>query len=71
MVLAATGQTVCTSCGKLHDPGLAALLNLAEEAERIGKIGRHTVVPPYTALLNLAQAADNFVTKANAMASAD
>jgi hypothetical protein len=63
LVLADTQQPVCDSCGKRHDPALAALVALADEAERVGKIGRHTVVPPYTALLNLAQAADNFAAK--------
>ena len=28
--------------------------------QRVGKIGRHTVFPPYTALLDLARAADNY-----------
>lgn len=63
LVLATTQQAVCPPCGKHHDPALAALVQLADEAERIGKIGRHTVVPPYTALLELAQAADNFAAK--------
>ena len=60
IVLADTQQPVCQGCGRRHDPALAALVQLADEAERVGRIGRHTVVPPYTALLELAQAADNF-----------
>lgn len=64
LVLAGTDRPVCYPCGKRHDPPLAALVQLADEAQRVGKIGRHTVVPPYTALLDLAQAADNFATKA-------
>ncbi len=63
LVLAASQQPVCEPCGKRHAPPLAALAQLADEAERVGKIGRHTVVPPYTALLELAQAADNFTAK--------
>jgi hypothetical protein len=62
LVLADTGQPVCSSCGKRHDPPLASLVLLADEARRVGRIGRHTVVPPYTALLELAQAADNFAS---------
>lgn len=62
LVLAGTQQLVCQGCGKRHDPALAALVQLADEAERVGRIGRHTVVPPYTALLELAQAADNFAS---------
>lgn len=60
LVLADTQQPVCQPCGKRHAPTLAALAELADEAERVGKIGRHTVVPPYTALLDLAHAADKF-----------
>lgn len=63
LVLAESKQPVCDPCAKRHDPTLAALAALADEAERVGKIGRHTVVPPYAALLELAQAADNFVAK--------
>jgi hypothetical protein len=62
LVLALTQEPVCQGCGRRHDPALAALVQLADEAERVGRIGRHTVVPPYTALLELAQAADNFAS---------
>ena len=41
---------------------LAALVQLADEADRVGRIGRHTVFPPYTALLDLARAADRYAT---------
>ncbi len=51
---------VCADCGRRHAPSLAALLQLAGAAERVGRIGRHTVFPPYTALLELARAADNY-----------
>ena len=55
-LVTADGQPVCPDCGKRHAPSLAALAQLASEAERVGKIGRHTVFPPYTALLDLASA---------------
>jgi hypothetical protein len=63
LVEAYTQRPVCQGCGKRHDPAMAALVHLADEAERVGRIGRHTVVPPYTALLELAQAADNYAAK--------
>ncbi|MFO0876226.1 MAG: hypothetical protein U0840_02545 [Gemmataceae bacterium] len=63
LVLAATQQPVCQSCGRKHAPELAALADLADEAQRIGRIARHTVAPPYTALLSLAQAAYNFTAR--------
>src|SRR5690242_9493876 len=49
---------VCPACARRHAAPLAALAGLAEEARRVGRIGRHTVFPPYTALLDLARAAD-------------
>jgi hypothetical protein len=52
---------VCTTCGACARP-LTALVQLASEACRVGRIGRHTVFPPYTALLDLARAADEFST---------
>jgi hypothetical protein len=60
LVLADSSQPVCQACGQRHAPVLAALMQLADEAKRIGRIGRHTVFPPYTALLDLARAADNY-----------
>jgi hypothetical protein len=51
---------VCRDCGKLHAPPLAALLDLARVAERVGRIGRHTLVPPLHALLDLARAAEDY-----------
>jgi hypothetical protein len=58
--LAETRLPVCRDCGKQHAPSLASLLDLASAAERVGRIGRHTVVPPLTALLDLAHAAENY-----------
>jgi hypothetical protein len=60
LVLAEALQPVCAACGKRHAPPLRALQQLANEAERVGRIGRHTVFPPYTALLDLARAADDY-----------
>jgi hypothetical protein len=51
---------VCQGCGQKHAPSLVALLTLAKVAKRVGTIGRHTVVPPMEALLDLARAAENF-----------
>jgi hypothetical protein len=53
-------EAVCRDCGRLHAPPLAALLDLACVAERVGRIGRHTLVPPLHALLDLARAAENY-----------
>jgi hypothetical protein len=39
---------------------LAALVHLAKEAERVARIGRHTVFPPLAALLELARAAETY-----------
>lgn len=60
LVTADALRPVCPACGKKHAPALAGLLALADEARRIGRIGRHLVVPPYAALLDLARAADTF-----------
>lgn len=62
LVLADGLRLVCVGCGKRHLPPLAALLNLADEAHRVGRIGRHSVFPPYTALLDLARAADAYAS---------
>jgi hypothetical protein len=53
-------EVACRECGKRHAPALAALLELAHVAERVGHIGRHTLVPPLDALLDLARAAENY-----------
>jgi hypothetical protein len=62
LVVAETQQPVCPDCGRRLSPSLAALVQLATEAERVGRIGRHTVFPPYTALLDLARAATDYST---------
>src|SRR4051794_35476143 len=60
LVLADSLDPVCPDCGRKHAPALAALVNLAGAAERVGRIGRHTVFPPLTALLDLARAAEDY-----------
>jgi hypothetical protein len=55
-------RPVCDRCGKAKAPALMALVQLADEAARVAKIGRNTVFPPYGALLDLARAADTYVT---------
>jgi hypothetical protein len=53
-------DVVCRKCGKEHAPGLVALLDLACTATRVGRISRHTLVPPLSALLDLARAAEDY-----------
>jgi hypothetical protein len=53
-------EVVCRQCGHKHAPSLVALLDLAQVAERVGRIGRHTLVPPLGALLDLARAAEDY-----------
>lgn len=64
LLLAGGSAPVCADCGQKHAPALAALANLAEAATRIGRINRHSVFPPLTALLDLANAAEKY-TQAN------
>ena len=40
---------------------LLALLELAQVAEQVGRIGRHTLVPPLNALLDLNRAAEQYL----------
>jgi hypothetical protein len=51
---------VCRNCGKRQAPSLAALLDLARTAERVGHVGRHSVSVPLTALFDLAGAAEAY-----------
>jgi hypothetical protein len=60
LVVVETGQSVCTGCGRQSAPALAALASLANAAERVGRINRHTVTPPMSALLELARAAESY-----------
>ncbi len=60
LVVAGSGAAVCLECGRRHAPSLSALVGLADAATRIGRIGRHSVFPPFTALLDLASAAEKY-----------
>ena len=60
LVVVETGQPVCSGCGRQTAPALAALAGLANAAERVGRINRHTVTPPMSALLELARAAESY-----------
>ena len=55
-------NAVCSVCADKHAPSLAALLNLGRTAERIGRMGRHSVFPPLSALLDLASAAEQYTS---------
>lgn len=61
LCLRENGQLVCRDCGRREAPHLLALLDLAQAAERIGKVSRHVLVPPMESLLNLARAAEDYV----------
>jgi hypothetical protein len=54
------GSPVCLACGRQAAPALAALVGLAGTAERVGRINRHTVTPPLSALMELARAAESY-----------
>ncbi len=60
LFLADKRRPVCSCCGRKAAPALAALVGLACAAERIAKIGQHTVSPPLSALLELARAAETY-----------
>jgi hypothetical protein len=61
LVLADRPEPVCRACGKEHAPSLVSLLDLATTARRVGRIGRHGMSLPLSALLDLARAAENFL----------
>lgn len=60
LFLGDSDEVVCRECAKRQAPDLVALLDLAVVAERVGRIGRHTLVPPMAALLDLARAAEQY-----------
>ncbi len=60
LVRADNTASVCQECGGKQAPELVALANLAGAATRIGRIHRHSVFPPLTALLDLANAAEKY-----------
>jgi hypothetical protein len=64
LLRADTHNRVCRNCGSKHAPSLVALLDLARTAQRVGRIGHHTLVPPMTALLDLARAAEDYTRAA-------
>ena len=68
-ILAGSSAPVCPDCGRKHAPSLAALVHLADAATRIGRIGRHSVFPPLTALLDLANAAEKYAQTAGSRAA--
>jgi hypothetical protein len=45
-------------------------LGLGQVAERVGRMKRHTLVPPLAALLQLAGAAENYASHTAALKSA-
>jgi hypothetical protein len=51
---------ICRSCGKKAAPTMAALLELAQTAERVSKSGRRLLTPPMESLLDLAHAAEAY-----------
>src|SRR5207302_1355008 len=53
-------QPLCRGCGKKVAPAMAALLELALAAERVGRCSRHMLTPPMESLLELARAAENY-----------
>lgn len=53
-------RAVCRDCGQRHAPHLAALIDLANIAERVGRTSRYIMTPPMEALLALARAAEDY-----------
>jgi hypothetical protein len=60
LFLEAHQEPLCRRCGKKLAPTMAALLDLAHAAERIGRHSRHLLTPPLESLLDLARAAENY-----------
>ena len=52
LTLAEGAGPVCADCGRRQAPSLVALVHLARAAERVGRMGRHSVFPSMTALLD-------------------
>lgn len=53
-------QPVCRVCAKKAAPSMAALLELAHTAERVGRSSRRLLTPPMESLLDLAHAAEAY-----------
>jgi hypothetical protein len=60
LFLEAHSEPLCRGCGKKLAPAMAALLDLAAAAERVGRCSRHMLTPPLESLLDLARAAEHF-----------
>lgn len=60
LFVAESVAAVCRECGSLHAPSLAALLKLGRVAERVGRVGRHTLSPPLAMMIDLAHAAEAY-----------
>ena len=60
LFLEALPNALCRTCGKKLAPAMAALLDLAVAAERVGRCSRHMLTPPLESLLDLARAAENY-----------
>src|SRR5579859_968468 len=60
LFLEAHADPLCRGCGKKLAPAMAALLDLALAAERVGRCSRHMLTPPLESLLDLARAAEHF-----------
>lgn len=69
LFLEAHPSPLCRGCGKKLAPTMAALLDLALAAERVGRRSRHMLVPPLESLLDLARAAENYSDSAPALSS--
>ena len=59
-LFSADDQPMCRNCGKKAAPSMAALLDLAHAAQRVGKCCRHLLTPSMESLLDLARAAENY-----------
>jgi hypothetical protein len=61
--LVAGQAAVCRPCVQVHSPPLGALLDLAEVAERVGRVSTHAPHwVPLEMLLALARASENYCT---------
>jgi ribosome-binding protein aMBF1 (putative translation factor) len=70
LFVAESAAPVCRDCGRNVAPELTALLGLGQVAERVGRMKRHTLVPPLEALLELAGAAESYASHTAALKSA-
>jgi hypothetical protein len=66
LFLAEGSAAVCRECGDRHAPSLAALLYLGRVAERVGRVGRHTLTLPIRMMIDLTHAAEMYAGSAGA-----